>query len=116
MRRPALVRSPGACLVLGLAQRLSPPPSRMFQSESRVTLRPRSLRPQAAHNQLPPLGAPPYVRYLSCSLLFSYQPESLPSVCHQALPLLFTLSFLHFPRALRLALLPVWLVVALPSR
>ena len=85
-----------------LAQWLGPRPSRMFQSARLVTLRPRSPRPQVTGQQLPRHGAPPYLRFDSLSLLFSYLPDSLPPACHQALPLLFALSLLFISRALRL--------------
>ena len=42
------------------------------------------------------------------SVLSSYLPDSLPSAGHRALPLLFSLSFLHVPLALRPPLSPVW--------
>ena len=85
-----------------LAQWLGRPPYRMFLSERWVTRRPCSPRPQATRHQLRPPWAPPYLRFASHSLLFSYLPDCLPPACHQALPLLAALFFLLISHALRL--------------
>ena len=53
-------------------------------------------------------SCPPFRRHPS-PVLSSYLPDSLPSAGHQALPLLLSLPFLHFPLALRPPLSPVTL-------